>query len=453
MELYDEEQTRNEYNKNNKLNKILIISIVLVAIIIISLIIGITVLSSNPSKLTVNLNGRANANLSNMLELIENTDGTVKINAPIKEFAKVLGYDAYNGEYLSTSTDTDKCHVINNEEAAIFYLNSNVINKKDLTVTNSEYESYTIGNNVFEKDGVLYVDDTGLTTAFNLSISYSSKGKILNIYTLDTLVETAKNRAINTYGKEGIDETSLANKKAILDGMLVIVQGGNSSNKKYGVIDYSTGETILELRYDNIKYIPTKSEFFVKLNNKVGTTDKYGQEKIKANYDNLVLIDKEKDLYLAQNNNLYGVVDGIGKTIIYLEYNQIGIDVSQYTQNQVKSGYVLLNKLIPVKQGNKWAIYNTEGTKLTDFIYDKIGSITSNNSATTYNLLTIPESYTIVVGRDKGYNFIGLDGAEIFKNVLFTDAYIRVSSGLTQYFMVWNEKEYNIIDMIAKART
>lgn len=452
MELYDEEQKRKQNMKNSKLNKILIISIILVVIIIIGLMIGITVLSNNPNKLTINLNGVLSTSMSDVLEITENTDGTIKINAPIKEFARALGYEAYNGEYLSTSVDADKCHVINNEEATSFYLNSNVINKKDLTVRDSEYESYNIEKNVFEKNGTLYINDKGLEVAFNLSIDYSSKKKTLNIITLDELVEKAKNRAINAYGKEGIDEITLANKKAILDDMLVIVQGEETSNVKYGVINYSTGATILELRYDEITYIPTKSEFVVKLNNKVGTTDKYGQEKIKANYDQLVLIDKEKDLYLAKNNNLYGIVDGNGKTIIYLEYTQIGIDVSQYKQNQIKSGYILLNKLIPVKQGNKWAIFNTEGTKLTDFIYDKIGCITKSSSATTYNLLVIPDAYAMVVERDKGYNFIGLDGQEIFSNVVFDDTYIRVSSGLTQYLMIWNEKEYNVVEMITKAR-
>ena len=447
MELYDEDKRRKENKMNSKLNKIIVASIILVIIIIIGLIVAIYYLMNNPNKLTVKLNGVENVELETMLKVDYNINGSINVDAPIKEFAKIVKYQGFNGEYQSSSQDTDKCYVTNNEEVTTFYLDSSVINKKDLTVSDSEYESYEIEKQVYEKDGVLYANEKGLEKGFNLYMSYDSKKKILNINTLDTEVANAKFRAINTFGLQGIDEETFSNKKAILDRMIVVVSG----DEKYGVIDYSTGSSILEIKYDSIKYIPAKSEFIVKMNNKVGITKSNGQEKIKAIYDNLILIDKEKEWYIAQQNRLYGVIDAQGNTIIYPEYNQIGIDATKFEQNGVKSGYILLDRLIPVKQGNKWAFFdiNTKAI-ITEFQYDSIGSITVNKSATTYNLLVIPEVQAIVVKKEDGYNFITLTGEEIFKDIQFPDAFIRISSGKPSYYMVWDEKEYNIVEMINK---
>ena len=452
MELYDEETRRKERNNGSKWNKILILLIVLVIFIIIGLGFAIYYLMDNPSSWTINLNGVENVSLEKMIEITDGLDGNIIISAPIKNFASVVGYRAFNGEYLSSSQDTDKCHCLNNQEVATFYLGSNTISKKDLTDLNSEYEFYGIGEEIYEKNGVLYTSDGGLEKGFNLSMSYNSNRKVLNIYTLDSAVEIAKSRVINSLGYNVSEEMIFANKKAVLDGMIIVTSGSENENPKFGVIDYTMGKPILEMKYDDITYIPSKSEFIIKINNKIGIIDANGQEKISAAYDKLVLIDKDRELYLAQNNGLYGVINAEGKTVIYLEYNQIGIDSSRYEQNGIKSGYIILDKLIPVRQGNKWGFFDVEGKKITELIYDQVGSIKSDNSSTTYNLLAILDSELIVVKKDDKYTAIDVNGKELLVNV-FEDAYLRVTYGNIQYFMVWEDKEYNLLDIVNRANS
>ena len=452
MELYDEEKRRRENRRDSKLNRIIIMLIIAVVILIIVLIGTIYYLTNNPNKITMNLNGKINSEMQRIVSLKENEDGTFSVYAPIKDFAGLVGYNSYNGEYLSSSQENDICHVINDNEVTTFYLDSNIIYKKDLTNRNSEYETYDIEEKVFEQDGVLYTSDKGLEKGFNVAISYNPSKKVLNISTLDMIVAEAKNTAINTFKQKGIDEFTLANQKAILDGYIIVTSEENtetlntSQTQRFGVIDYKTGKEILEKKYEAITYVPAKSLFTVKINNKVGIIDENGQEKIGAQYDSLMLIDKDKELYLVQNNGLYGVIDGTGKTIIYLEFTQIGIETDKFKDNDIKSGYILLDKLIPVKQGNRWGFFDKEGNRITDLIYDNIGC-TSGREGTSYNLLVIPKYNYIVVQRDQKYTFIDLNGNEILLNVL-SSAYMRIISGEKVYYMVRDDIEYNIIQAL-----
>ena len=57
-----------------------------------------------------------------------------------------------------------------------------------------------------------------------------------------------------------------ANKKAILQNMLVVKKGENKNI--YGVID-TQGKTILEAKYDNITYLPNVGDFLVESNKKL----------------------------------------------------------------------------------------------------------------------------------------------------------------------------------------
>lgn len=73
-------------------------------------------------------------------------------------------------------------------------------------------------------------------------------------------------------------------------------------------------------------------------------------------------MDNQNELYLVKQNNLYGVIDTKGKTIISPEYKQIGIDISKFTQNGIENQYVLLNKIIPVKNNQDlWGIFDIKG--------------------------------------------------------------------------------------------
>ncbi len=452
MNLYDEEQRKKEKNANMKINKIVKTMIVITIVIIAGLLITIVYLKTNPNKLTINVDGTENTELSKIITIEKQEDNTYRIYAPIKDFAKVVGYIGYSGEYGKASENKDIYSVVKeNTEVAKFFLNSNIIYKKDLTIKDAEYEAYDIESNVFSKDGVLCADMVGLEKGFDVMISYDSAKKILDIYTLDLLVENAKYRAINKYNHLGVDEKTFANKKAVLDNMIVVTSG-QANNLKYGVINFSTGGDILGLKYEGITYIATESAFFVKMNGKVGIIDVNGNTKIEAKYDYLRLIDKEKELYLAKNNDLYGVIDINGNTIVDIRYEEIGVNTNDFEQNDIISGCILVNNLIPVRLGEKWAFFDTKGKQVTELKYDKIGCLTTQNISGTYNLLIIPVYKLIVVKLDDKYTFIDSDGNEILGNVL-SDTYMEISGGKPVYYMVRDGISYNILNELEKRKS
>ena len=436
MNLYDEEQRKKDKIVSNKVNdiivKLIIASIILIAILMIS----IYFLSKNPNKLTIKLDGVENANFNSIVNIEKNDDGTTEIYAPINEFAKLVGYNYASGEYIKASEDEDICSVVSKEEITIFYLNSNIIYKKDRTVENSDYEAYEIPQKVFEKDGELYVNQSGLQKGLNLSISYNEKNKELNIYTLDSMVEIAKKRATEVLKKESIDDTTFANKKAILDGMVVVIEKNELSidptEMQYSVININDGSDILSLKYEAITYIPQKSAFLIKKNNKVGIIGIDREIIIPANFDDLALIDKENELYLVKNNGLYGVINHNGGIILDIKYDQVGINIDDFEENGITSGYILLDEVIPVRQGEKWGLFSKNGRQITGINYDNIGSISVTRKSGTYNVIVIPTSKLIVVIKDEKYTFVNLNGNEIIKNVI-DDVYMEISGGKAQY--------------------
>ena len=50
-----------------------------------------------------------------------------------------------------------------------------------------------------------------------------------------------------------------------------------------------------------------------------------------------------------------------GNIVIHLEYDQIGIDNSKFSANNVTNKYLLYDKLIPVYQNRKWGLFDKTG--------------------------------------------------------------------------------------------
>ena len=158
MSLYDEEKIKKESNKMEKYKKIVLILMIFFAITVISVFCLMYYLATHPDKTTVYLGTDTGISRSQELEKIISVqvmnDGTYRIYAPIKDIAPILKYQTNNGEYTIVSEDTNSCYIENENEVAIFKLDSDIIYKKDLT-TNSEYESFSI--NVFSKKIINYV--------------------------------------------------------------------------------------------------------------------------------------------------------------------------------------------------------------------------------------------------------------------------------------------------------
>ena len=359
MQWYDEEKNK---QKDKKINKMLTASISVTFIIIIVLIFLIILLKKEDGKkLKVYIDGAQNKEILSMLDFEQDANGNVNILLPIKDISQYLGYKAYNGEYNNATEDTNKCYVsaikenTTYEEIANYELNSNILYKLDLSDNNREYEYLELDSKVIEKNNKLYTTMDGIEKGFNVSFEYDKEKNQITIYTLNYLIDWySKLIEDGKYGSCGsLDKENFVNEKGILDGFLIVATEGDSSSKKYGVLDLSTGKFILEEKYDGIKYFKFNSSFLVASNKKVGLISSDGKTLIKPEYDNLSLIDAKNDLYLAKKNNLYGVLDGVGKEVIYIENEKVGLDNTNYETNGIKNSYILLENLIPEKSAFK----------------------------------------------------------------------------------------------------
>ena len=161
-----------------------------------------------------------------------------------------------------------------------------------------------------------------------MSFEYNQNENRVYIYTLPYLVQ-AWSPSVLDYGYTGISEV-FANQKAILNNMLVVSRETNSET--YAVIDLE-GKTILEAKYDNITYLPETGDFKVEVDGKVGILSNKGETRIQIIYDDIELMDSDEGLYVASNNGKYGVIDTRGNIKIYIENDEVGMDISPFSEN------------------------------------------------------------------------------------------------------------------------
>ena len=153
-------------------------------------------------------------------------------------------------------------------------------------------------------------------------------------------------------------------------------------------------------------------------------------------------MDSDAGLYLAKRDENFGVIDINGNIKIFIEYDQIGIDITKFTNNNIRNKYILVDNLIPVKKDGLWGFFDKTGKQLVDFKYDSFGYIASG-SRDAMNLLVVPDYNILVAEVDNKYALVNSSGAEVVPAIL-DDAYMTVSSGVTYYYMTYNDQRYNI---------
>lgn len=443
MELYQEVEKR----EKSKMPMIIGICIGILSVIIIAIICTIVYLKS--TIISIKIDGKTNNNIEKIL-YITNEDNELKLYIPIRQVASFLNYEDYRGDYIAKSEDSTKCYVKNQYETAMFTKDSNILVK---TMDGVNYEYIKIKENVFEKDGELYTTPEGIEQAFNVLFENNLQENKIDIYTMPYLNKFyASKLGLSEEENEQKEKVSeeFADKKAIFQDMIVIVK-----DKQYGVITASTGKSVLETKYEEIKYLSTTSDFLVKSSNKYGVLGKDASTKIRMTYDDIQIMDNQNGLYLVKKNDLYGVVDNKGKVIIEPSYQQIGIDSSKYQQNGIENKYVLLNEIIPVKNSEDlWGLFNIKGEKITEFEFTEIGC-SSSKEADTYPAVVIPSYKIIVVGKDKHYNLVSSSGETLITSSYILDSvYIKydAETGENKFYMTYNnnEKTINIEEWLAK---
>ena len=426
MNLIEESFQNKEEKKKKRTTKIILGAIIFLVILIIA-IAGYLVYIQETT-LKVVLDGQNNEKVKELL-VFEN-DGTIYV--PIKEISSYLGYESYNGEYTDKSESASKCYVQCENEVANFSLGSNKIYKLDLSNTDASYEYSYSKKPIKAINGVLYATSEAIEKAFNVSFQYDQDKNRVYIYTLPYLIQSYSGTVLD-YGYTKISET-FANQKAILQDMLVVEK---EDTRVVAVISVD-GSVILEPKYDSITYLPNVGDFLVKTNEKVGILSKTGETKVQIMYDSIELMDADAELYVAQKDGKYGVLDFRGNIKIYIENDEVGMDISQFEQNNIKNKYILAGNLIPVRKDKLWGLYDKNGNKIVDFTYDSFGYVASSNKD-AFNLLVIPDYEVLVACKDKKYTLLNSSGKELFAGPVADDIYMTISGGQKHYYITVND--------------
>ena len=446
MELYEESKNEKSTDKKSKKTiKILIVLLVLVIIAIIALMITIYYMQEQQFK--VNIDGKR-ANLPGDTFVFEGDN----IYVSIKDFAQNNGYTYHNGEYKHQySEETDKCYIYNENEIASYTLDSDTIYKVLNTSSQSsneetDYEYFTIEEPVIMINNKLYTTLEGISKGCNVSIGFNQESNTVTVYTLDYLATFYSARIPTSIFVEGAsaqsNEDYFSNKKAILYNMMVV----KDTNENYGVYDLS-GNTIIGEKYKNIKFIESSQEFIVQTDNdKMGIIASDATTKIEPIYDLIKQIDKDLELYLVSNENKYGVINGSGRTIVFLEYTQIGIDANDFGNDNIKNQYLLYNKCIPVCQNNKWGMLDTNGNTILPVQYDGFGCMAPNSASSS--LLLIPEYQAFVVQEGEEYGLYNTSGNELIPT-LVTTMYSVIASGEKSYYLIYQGNTMDVIDYLS----
>lgn len=426
MNLIEESFQQKEEKKKKRTKGIVLGAIIFIVLVIIAISCYLFYVQSTTMRLI--LDGQSNESLK---QIIYWDNGNMYF--PIKEVASYLGYSSYNGEYTQRSEDQSKCYVQSESEVANFSLDSKTIYKLDLTTTGNDYETVEVEEAIFAEGGVLYASPEAIQKAFNVSIQYDQDANRIYIYTLPYLVQSYLPKVLD-YGYTEISDV-LANQKAILQNMLVV---SKEDTNVYGVVDIN-GNTILEPKYDNITYLPEIGDFIVEANGKVGILGSKGESKVQIMYDSIQLMDSDAGLYVASNNNKYGVIDLRGNIKIYIENDEVGMDITPFSQNNIKNKYILAGNLIPVKKGDLWGLYDISGKQLVDFEYDSFGYIAKTNRD-ALNLLVIPDYEVLVACKDEKYILLNSIGEKLFNAPIADDIYMTISGGQTHYYITVNNQ-------------
>lgn len=432
MELYFEE--KKEEKKKSK-SPILIGLMIILLIILTSVVVGLIVYIQS-SLFKVKVNGVSNTDLRNLID-VQQTGTETKMYFPIKNVATYLGFTGYTGDFKNKSEDSSKCYIDNGEVIAMFTVNSDslIVSSGD---SDSVYEEYTLDEKVFEQDGQLYTTEDGLIKAFDITLNYNADKNLLEIYTTDYLT----NNYAQSLGVEKIPKL-FRDRTAILEGMMIVET--SSSPKKLGVIDIVSKNYILETKYDSISYLPYTSDFLVQSNGKYGIMTKEGRTKVNIAYDDITVIDYQLGLYLVKDDDLFGVINSNGNTILDTFYQQVGVSNTTYAQNALDNQYILLDTLIPVKYNDMWGFFDVEGNQITEFEFTGVGCATST-AANTYPTVEISSLRFVVVEKDKMYNLMDIKGKLRISSFVLNSVYLKydAATGQNTYYMTYGGNTANI---------
>jgi len=432
----EQENTKKGMNLSSKILVGIIVCIILIIILLFILILN---MNNNTTTFGIYVDGKK-VDISKEA-LLSTSENTTYIN--IEEVSKLVGYEYHEGEYKAYIVDKEKCYVEGKKETASFYLNDNKVYKLPVNEREDEYQIYEFNNTVKIINEKMYAPLDIVAKAFN--VVFEEKNNYFQIYTLDYLV-SAYDAKVKEWGYTGIADQSFENHKALLSGYLIVKKEGGL----YKIINNDNTKEIVLDRYSAIEFSEYMQEFYVTngSSRKDGVINIDGTTKIETNYEEVSVLDKEADLYLIKQNQKYGVVKGGNTTIIFPEYDKIGINDKK----------LILDTLIPVYKDEKWGAYDKNGKLVLGLLYDGFGYNSTSieiegNKKSVQPVLEIAIANGIVVEQNEKYGLLSLSGKELVPiRVEGIYAIKGIEEENKKYFMYYIEedkgKELNVIERL-----
>ena len=167
---------------------------------------------------------------------------------------------------------------------------------------------------------------------------------------------------------------------------------------------------------------------------KVGILGKDSLAKVDPKYDSIENIDLNSGLYLVKLYEKYGVVTQMGKIVVSVDYDQIGLD-SNIDDKNLTSKYLLYDNCIPVKLLGKWGLYDKNGNKIVDTEYDSVGCYRVQNAdGNAQPLVIIPDLNGIVLG--KKFEAANKSSSQILYGIVDKTGQIIVNLGAESIYKV-----------------
>lgn len=507
MNFEESNQFVEQMEKNNR-NKKSVLTVLGICAILVVILFGaiVYIRKKDQEQLKLFVDQKQVAISSNLL--LQSQEGSYYMN--VKELAGALGYSYQKGEYKNYTEDEESCYLRTSYEIISMNANSNQITKYMLKDNNGNDLTQASNSNLIlvdektkeqtvniivdsenETEGIFTVEKPIQYVNEELYVSFEELAKIFSVQFSTTQYNGALNRIyVNSIPYLAGSITQVANNlgysevsnlyenlMAISDNMLVVGDG-----TKYGVVSLTDGKEVISLKYDKIVYRQNTDEFFVTAENSVGIVDKNGDTIIKPTaYDNIASLDEVQKLYLVEKNEKYGVVNRQGDTIVYAEYDSIGLENKEdFANENIRNFNLLFEDCIPVNNNGKVGIIDTEGTERLKCVYDSLGftkevatpdkeeesrntrnsstnttneveNQTQRNNATTTNdydnVLTIPESMGIkgiVVNLNGLYGIFDAQVKRLIIPCACSKIYSKTKSGVTKYYLEYNEQEIDL---------
>lgn len=274
------EKEKDEIKSAKKAAKIILVIILLLTILVISLLVYISTLKEKELKVYLD------NSLSEDLESLLYFDESGEVYVPVRAMAELLEYSTYSGDYLEKSENINECYIESEDEVVNFTVNSNKIYKLIFEKNTESYDYYYLEENVKYINNNLYISANDIKTVYNAYFSYDEEQNRVYVYSLDYYINIYTTKALE-YGYTEL-APEYVNKIALVNNILIA-----KSDSYYGALDLTTGETILESKYQSIEYLIDYNEFLVKSSSLYGimTVDK--ETKVSINYSEILLIDKD----------------------------------------------------------------------------------------------------------------------------------------------------------------